>query len=723
MSKELFVSSTPHETKVAIVEEDQLTEVYFERENEYTLAGSIYKGRVTRVLPGMQSAFVNIGLERDAFLYVSDFILEEDEDAETLEHVTPRPYVISSGTEDRSEAHAEGPVAPIEAESIIPTYRVEDEDEPSHAAPGEGAQNGGQRGSDKDGPRRWKGRRRRGRGRDRFADRAQDRPHDVASKDDSAGREPAEVGHLEDDHVEEEHGAEFHEAEHEPVESAQESRPVESFHQPRPQTFPSHQPMVLPGESISKYQPQSAQPSSKSDPVPHRTPAPAASSAGRPSTEYSLDPSKFLPHSMVLPGESISKYRGAEPREAVSVAEQPRVVEEVVEEIEHFEPGQPEAPESSVTAAAVIEHGSNPVDHSYIAPPLAETAPPVEEESAPLAGAAPVEEQAEQAEHLHPAIEERHHREEPHLSSAFEAAAVETEDIQEQAAEIADRHSQPSVQPPRSAGSGVMEEEEIEEEEGDLPGFAEHLEVDELEMTEELEEEEMAQFDLGSEITEAVRDAHTAERVTGQYESEGLETSEEFEEMSEAFGPAGETVSEEEWESEAPEEIEEGSAELRAPVPTAGYQQRVDRRSGDRRGGGRKGGGRRMKGRPRPHTHRPLPAITDLLKEGQEILVQIAKEPIAKKGARITSHIALPGRYLVYMPTVHHTGVSRKIASEEERQRLKRIVLSERGDAHGGFIVRTAAASASEEDLRADIRFLINLWTEIRNREIGRAHV
>jgi ribonuclease E len=67
--------------------------------------------------------------------------------------------------------------------------------------------------------------------------------------------------------------------------------------------------------------------------------------------------------------------------------------------------------------------------------------------------------------------------------------------------------------------------------------------------------------------------------------------------------------------------------------------------------------------------------ISDLLKEGQEILVQIAKEPIGKKGARITSHIALPGRFLVYMPTVNHTGVSRKISSDEERQRLKRIIL------------------------------------------------
>src|ERR1700752_1187241 len=79
MAKELFVSSTPHETKVAIVEDDQLAEIYFERENEYTLAGSIYKGRVTRVLPGMQSAFVDIGLERDAFLYVSDFFEDNEE--------------------------------------------------------------------------------------------------------------------------------------------------------------------------------------------------------------------------------------------------------------------------------------------------------------------------------------------------------------------------------------------------------------------------------------------------------------------------------------------------------------------------------------------------------------------------------------------------------------------------------------------------------------------
>ena len=88
MNKELFVSSTPHETKVGLVEDDLLAEIYLERENEYTLAGSIYKGRVTRVLPGMQSAFVDIGLERDAFLYVSDFMELEEHD-EDLTDVVP----------------------------------------------------------------------------------------------------------------------------------------------------------------------------------------------------------------------------------------------------------------------------------------------------------------------------------------------------------------------------------------------------------------------------------------------------------------------------------------------------------------------------------------------------------------------------------------------------------------------------------------------------------
>src|ERR1700742_3968040 len=89
MAKEICISSTPHETRLAILEDDQLSEIYYERENEYTLAGSIYNGRVTRVLPGMQSAFVDIGLERDAFLYVTDFLeMEDQEDSDELEKAT-----------------------------------------------------------------------------------------------------------------------------------------------------------------------------------------------------------------------------------------------------------------------------------------------------------------------------------------------------------------------------------------------------------------------------------------------------------------------------------------------------------------------------------------------------------------------------------------------------------------------------------------------------------
>ena len=105
-----------------------------------------------------------------------------------------------------------------------------------------------------------------------------------------------------------------------------------------------------------------------------------------------------------------------------------------------------------------------------------------------------------------------------------------------------------------------------------------------------------------------------------------------------------------------------------------------------------------------------------MLKQGQEIIVQIAKEPLGKKGARITSHVALPGRFLVYMPTLDHTGVSRKIASAEDRARLRHLVNEAKGSAGGGFIVRTAAGSAAPEEVRADVEFLTHTWAEIKSR-------
>ena len=106
MSKEIFISSTPHETRLAIVEDEALTEIYYERENEYTLAGSIYNGRVTRVLPGMQSSFVDIGLERDAFLYITDF-MEEAPDSEEFDTTPAGPRAPRLGNgEQTGEAGA-----------------------------------------------------------------------------------------------------------------------------------------------------------------------------------------------------------------------------------------------------------------------------------------------------------------------------------------------------------------------------------------------------------------------------------------------------------------------------------------------------------------------------------------------------------------------------------------------------------------------------------------
>jgi ribonuclease G len=113
--------------------------------------------------------------------------------------------------------------------------------------------------------------------------------------------------------------------------------------------------------------------------------------------------------------------------------------------------------------------------------------------------------------------------------------------------------------------------------------------------------------------------------------------------------------------------------------------------------------------------HRPEASISDLLREGQEIVVQVSKDTIATKGARITTHVTLPGRFLVYMPTVNHIGVSRRIEDETERARLKEILERIR-KGPGGFIVRTAGEERHEEEFVADLNYLTDLWEQIRRR-------
>lgn len=114
--------------------------------------------------------------------------------------------------------------------------------------------------------------------------------------------------------------------------------------------------------------------------------------------------------------------------------------------------------------------------------------------------------------------------------------------------------------------------------------------------------------------------------------------------------------------------------------------------------------------------YKPLHPIEDLLQEGQELLVQISKEPLGTKGARITSHISLPGRHLVYMPTVEHIGISRRIEDEEERERLRETIerIKEPGT---GYIVRTVSEGKSEEDMLADMSYLSKLWADISKRK------
>jgi len=267
MTKELFVTSTPHETKVGLVEDDQLAEIYLERENEYTLAGSIYKGRVTRVLPGMQSAFVDIGLERDAFLYVSDFMDLEDQD-EDLNEVVPtnRPPLQESRSQEsrpqpqRSEAPA--PAATENASYVIESEPFEEESSTAPAAETSTPETSNHEAPSREAQTRDRGsfrgrRRRRGRRFEEDDRNDRDRSENRFNRTETAESQPSASQ----------------------VQSKFRSRASE-YGPP-----PGYQPMILPGESISKYRGRAGQPPApanqadiqSSPPVPE---AQAASVAG-----------------------------------------------------------------------------------------------------------------------------------------------------------------------------------------------------------------------------------------------------------------------------------------------------------------------------------------------------------------------------------------------------------------------------------------------------------
>ena len=784
MAKEICISSTPHETRLAILEDDQLAEIYYERENEYTLAGSIYNGRVTRVLPGMQSAFVDLGLERDAFLYVTDFLeLEDQEESDELERAAAAsgnqpPREVRQGNGQRQESRQESrsesrqdrqgrggeherpgrerrPAPP--AETPVEAQQPEhlDTELPALTSHVESTSDEQQ---DEGGARRWRGRRRRRGGRG-----APTPVSDPVESDSSAETylEPSEL--AEPEVAPEIHAAAgtFSETMAAPVAPASRAERVP-------------EPFVLPGESLSKYGggDRSESVRAEAQPLPPARPASTFKPATLIETPIEWDGSGLLP------GESLSRHRRPEPEsepEAVhglngepqgvfsDAAHAAPVEESFIEETVEYAPESteevapaaatettPETPELNTEELVMEEQPEEPLPGAPAEPGISDVA--VDQASAPESalhsneqsslagdpGIAQVHKPSadtfasdpffaqKNAEHEHPHELEAHpaepaesdepegnrsasHHVDPlppsefRLSSLFGSKKKGDEPPPPQYAEPARTEApQPATVKSVSAfapGAGLVEEEVIEEEEFEAPRHH-HAGRPEEHDTDEYEEEEKLQIRSG-ELGEMLQEAHLDHRIQLDFDEK-----------------AGEVEGEEVYDiEEAEEEAEAETVPAGNGAPDTGHPRR------ERGGRGRRGG----RG-PQPQTNRrggpsrrsaqtsDLPIISDLLKPGQEILVQIAKEPIAKKGARITSHIALPGRFLVFMPTVNHVGVSRKIASDEERQRLKRILISERGEASGGFIVRTAAEGASEEELRSDLRFLIHLWDEIKQR-------
>lgn len=712
MSKEMVISVNPHETRVAILEEGQLCEYYVEREREFALVGSIYKGRVTRVLPGMQSAFVEIGLDSDAFLYVSDF-MEEVEDLDTV--VSTAEEKIQKIEDQGGRAFAEGqptatpalepadvePVSAAEISATAPhqdgahrgaghhqetghhqdtTHQESGHIEPlpgeslSPAAPGETRPapppSGHGRGRFDD-----RGRGGFGGGRDRFA-RGRGR----------GGRFGGRRGRSGDRDRDRRSGGsrELPSSKYAPP-AGHDERPSE----PMPEGYT---PIILPGESLAKYRERPAlNPTATSsegesisasagsdvlDTVRHDV---ESAPAGAPAFPHEHEHAHEHEHEddsrgnreefgrrssfgfEPLPGESVSKWRtpAASSSDAVAAFTPPEapVVEEHEEEIE-------EAIHETDDSGELDEEAHEFPSESALA------------------------------------------------SDAEEIAELESNDhvVAEISAEEAAAHAQNVAE--MQIQHGDLEEDQ------EIDTFAEAA----------LEE---AHEDALADQAQAHAEAHPE---AGQHEPEGalaqaddLDDAEaEVRESLLAFDTAEET------ESIAAEGAAPGSPPQSEQQPwkaTVRGDFRARMQHPSRRGGGRDRSGRRNdRGRPQRHSHhggqgrhhgqqqRRPQLISELLKQGQEIIVQIAKEPLGKKGARITSHVALPGRYLVYMPTLHHTGVSRKIASAEERSRLRHLVNDAKGSAGGGFIVRTAAASAPPEDVRADVEFLTRTWADIKAR-------
>ena len=685
MSKELVIGSNRHETKVAVLEDDQLVELYFQRANEYSLAGSIHKGRVTRVLPGMQSAFVDLGLERDTFLYVSDFFEEPfADDIDTVGDEKPmrrpqedapaersaedrgredrgredrgrddrgrdrdrggrddrnrnrggnrppsdRPPVVAAPEAERFVAAPPALTSDPEVTSAPVTLAGETRAVDANARPANG--NDRNRGNDDRGDRQGRrSRRRRGRGGRGIPDNKYAQPG--ASESAPVMPEP-----LEDVEVEDEEREKFHD------------------------TAPPSDVIILPGESLAKYR-------QRAEPAP--APAPVY-----------VQPEPLAPE--VTPEEFVH--------------EEPVNEQEVHPEI------AAEAESIELTDQVFGHHDEEPSE--------------LEEE-----------EKIEEVRHDHAAPEA--------VEESIEIEATEIHEVrQERLADISWSAERRAAEELFSNVVPIREDEEVEP--FQHPTYlsqteAFEAEVDQLDSTGSI----ASVHDLAPEIEEALE--------AGDFESNPPETSEGAPTAQTAslrdqggryphrssrrmrrrrggsrLGTEGQPAAPQSVVGEAPALESEVQAEVREPrEPREAREPREQRESREPREAREpRGEAREERGERPDRSDRVMPSISDLLKAGQEIIVQIAKEPLGQKGARITSHIALPGRYVVFMPSVNHLGVSRKVSSEEERHRLKRILQAHRVGTTGGFIVRTAGEGVPEEEIAADMNFLYTLWLDIRQK-------
>ena len=632
MAKELIVSVNGREKKIAIIENEKVTEFYIERgEGNQGIVGNIYKGRVMRVLPGMQSAFVDIGLERDAFLYVSDFFDEEEEferividksqkgNVEEAQRVAAEQIALARVERERHIEATHERVDPL-SELEGPDAGVGEVEEPAEqSATGLAEQT--DESADAGKRRSRRGRRRRG------------------------GRE----------------GSETNEDAATPTRTRIEAEDIDT---PFVAADPSIQRIIDEDETAANGEMfKDARLQERLFDQIH---------AG----EFNLD----------------DDFRTAEVGSVISTVDYGDDSFQRVDDGDGADAGESAVPRSREPVAAHIERFVDDVDESLLQGGYFERISDDEGESANAANRAGAP-QAE-VEYKQPRAGTKKSRVGKLLSSlGAKKKSTKRPSTKKPAKELA------------SADADAENRETVDD------GTAESGYTDaEASLDDKNSRAEFATRRGGRRRRRPSKAAATDATVSDTSAEAGSEDNGDSEiEVAPEVKEREETA-----EVAAPPDLPAPPAPPAAPAREA-RASRDSRDNRDSRDRGRDGrGGQRGSGR---RERQQQPTITDLLREGQEILVQIAKEPIAKKGARITSHIALPGRFLVYMPTVEHVGVSRKIESDSERQRLRKLITQIRGSEDipsGGFIVRTAGVGISEAELREDVRYLVRTWLDIR---------